>query len=42
MRPTGTAEELERRRRRAVALLDRGRGVREAARMVGALACPHQ
>ncbi len=36
MRPTGTAEELERRRRRAVALLDQGRGVREAAGMVGA------
>ena len=35
MRPTGTAEELERRRRRAVALLDQGCGVREAARMVG-------
>lgn len=38
MRPLGTAEELERRRRRAVALLDEGRGVREAARMVGASA----
>jgi len=36
MRPTGTAEELERRRRRAVALLDKGHGVREVARMVGA------
>jgi transposase len=36
MRPTGTAEELERRRRRAVALLDQGRGVREVAGMVGA------
>jgi transposase len=36
MRPTGTAEELERRRRRAVALLDKGHGVREVARMVAA------
>ena len=36
MRPTGTAEELERRRRRAIALLDKGRGVREVAGMVGA------
>jgi len=36
MRPIGTAEELERRRRRAVALLDKGRGVREVAGMVGA------
>jgi transposase len=38
MRPLGTAEELERRRRRAAALLDEGRGVREVARMVGASA----
>lgn len=36
MRPTGTAEELERRRRRAVALLGQGHGVREVAHMVGA------
>ena len=36
MRPKGTAEELERRRRRAVALLDQGYGVREVAEMVGA------
>lgn len=38
MRPLGTAEELERRRRRAAALVDEGRGVREVARMVGASA----
>ena len=36
MRPTGTAEELERRRRRALALLNQGHGVRETARLVGA------
>ena len=36
MRPIGTAEKLERRRRRAVALLDKGGGVREVAGMVGA------
>ena len=36
MRPQGTAEELERRRRRAVKLLREGLGVREVARMVGA------
>lgn len=36
MRPIGTAEELERRRRRAVALLNKGHGVRQTARMVGA------
>ncbi len=36
MRPQGTAKELERRRRRAVALLREGRGVREVAEMVGA------
>ena len=35
MRPHGSAEELERRRRRGVALLQKGHGVREAARMVG-------
>lgn len=35
MRPTGTAEELERRRRTAVALLDKGHGVREVAGLVG-------
>ena len=36
MRPKGTAEELERRRRRAVALLDQGHGVREVVAMVRA------
>jgi transposase len=36
MRPQGTAEELERRRRRAVALLRDGKGVREVAAMVSA------
>jgi transposase len=36
MRPQGTAEELERRRRRAVKLVREGLGVREVARMVGA------
>lgn len=36
MRPQGSAEELERRRRRAVALVQEGRGIREVARMVGA------
>lgn len=36
MRPQGTADELERRRRRAVKLLRGGLGVREVARMVGA------
>jgi transposase len=36
MRPKGTAEELERRRRRAVVLLNLGHGVRETARLVGA------
>lgn len=35
MRPKGTQEELERRRRRAVALLDDGHGIRQVARMVG-------
>jgi transposase len=35
MRPHGSAEELERRRRRGVALLLKGHGVREVARMVG-------
>jgi transposase len=35
MRPHGSAEELERRRRRGVALLLQGHGVREVARMVG-------
>lgn len=35
MRPHGSAEELERRRRRGVALLQQGHGVREVARMVG-------
>lgn len=36
MRPHGSAEELERRRRHGVALLQKGHGVREVARMVGA------
>ena len=35
MRPHGSAEELERRRRRGVALLLKEHGVREVARMVG-------
>ena len=35
MRPHGSAEELERRRRHGVALLQKGHGVREVARMVG-------
>jgi transposase len=35
MRPFGTAEELERRRRRAIALLQAGNPYRETARMVG-------
>lgn len=36
MRPQGTAEELERRRLRAVSLLQEGYGPTEVARMVGA------
>ena len=36
MRPLGTAEELERRRRRAVALVEQGNGIRQAAKAVGA------
>jgi len=35
MRPNGSPAELEARRRRAVALLDRGLGVREVARQIG-------
>lgn len=35
MRPTGSAEELERRRRRAMALLEQGHSQAEVARMVG-------
>lgn len=35
MRPEGTAKELERRRHRAIALLNDGYGVRETARIVG-------
>lgn len=35
MRPHGSAEELERRRRRAVALVQEGQGIREVARKVG-------
>lgn len=36
MRPTGTNQQLEQRRRKAVALLDQGHGIRETARRVGA------
>ena len=36
MRPKGTAEELERRRRRAVALVEEGWSMRDAAKAVGA------
>ena len=36
MRPKGTPAELEARRRRAAALLGRGKGVNEVARLVGA------
>lgn len=36
MRPQGSAEALERRRRRAVALVQDGHGIREVARRVGA------
>lgn len=36
MRPHGSAEALERRRRRAVAWVQEGRGIREVARRVGA------
>src|SRR3989338_8453793 len=36
MRPTGTAEELERRRLRAVSLLESGRGPTEVGKTVGA------
>ena len=36
MRPTGTTQQLEQRRRRAIALLDAGYGVRETARRLGA------
>jgi transposase len=36
MRPRGSAEELERRRRRAVAWVQEGLGIREVARRVGA------
>ena len=36
MRPTGTAEELERRRLRAVSLLESGRGPTEVGKIVGA------
>jgi len=35
MRPKGNAKELEARRRRAIALLKKGWGVRETAREVG-------
>ena len=36
MRPIGTNQQLEQRRRKAVALLDQGHGIRETARLVGA------
>jgi len=36
MRPTGTTKQLEQRRRKAMALLEQGRGVRETARLIGA------
>jgi transposase len=36
MRPAGTTEQLEQRRRRAIALLKQGRAVRETARLIGA------
>ena len=35
MRPKGTPEELQRRRRRAVSLIDQGHGIRQVARIVG-------
>ena len=36
MRPKGTTKQLEQRRRKAIALLDAGQGVRQTARQVGA------
>lgn len=36
MRPIGTNQQLEQRRRQAIALLDQGHGIRETARRVGA------
>jgi len=36
MRPNGSAASLEKRRRRAVALFQEGKGIRETARLVGA------
>jgi len=39
MRPKGSAQELERRRRRAIALLENGHSQAEVARMVGASGC---
>ena len=36
MRPNGSAHELERRRRRAIALLEKGHSQAEVTRMVGA------
>jgi len=36
MRPQGSALELEARRRRAIAYLQKGRGIREVGRLVGA------
>jgi len=39
MRPKGSAEELERRRRRAIALLQEGLSAAEVARIVGVAGC---
>jgi len=36
MRPVGTTKQLEQRRRKAIALLKQGCGVRETARLIGA------
>ena len=36
MRPIGTNQQLEQRRRKAIALLDQGHGIRETARRIGA------
>ena len=38
MRPKGTQQELERRRERAIALLNKGHGIREVARLIGVAA----
>lgn len=39
MRPIGSAQELERRRRRAISLYEKGHSQAEVARMVGASEC---